>query len=139
MSEINAFHTAPAGYTRSHVSMRSHGCKRHAVYALFCAECGWEAVRTPITLGSLDADGDRVLALILDHDGDVYEWLTADSGREFASNVVSSGSLVILDTPETWDSPTLQAAMHEATLNADCFALTLDDLAPSETPTLIHA
>lgn len=122
---LNACHVEAAGYTRHIHRMTPHGCTVHPEYRILCSSCGWKTTTEPITLGG------SIVALILDRDdGSVIEWLTADSGLEFARSIVHDGELVILDRAE--DSPVVAAAMHEAILRADCFSVALGERFPSE-------
>jgi len=139
METVNAFHVAPAGYTRPVVSMESHGCKIHPTYTLFCGDCGYAPVHRPVTLGSMDAYGDVVLAMILDENGDVYDFITTDTYWETAQSLAQSGALVVLDDPAALTSRPIMAAMHEATLRADCFGITLPTLPVSLDAALVGA
>lgn len=139
METVNAFHVAPAGYTRPVVSMESRGCKIHPAYTLFCGDCGYAPVHRPVTLGSMDTYGDIVLAMILDESGDIHDYITTDTYWETAQSLAQSGALVVLDDPATFNDPAIVAAIHEATLRADCFGLTLADLAPSLESVLVGA
>lgn len=129
METINAGHLAPIGYTRSYVTMAARGCERHSgIYTRFCSACDWTPVSHRIALK------DDVIALILDREGgDVIEWLTDDSGVEFAQTVAHDGIVVIRE--DVWQNldahPVARAAVHEATLYADCFGVT-DALPESE-------
>lgn len=135
METINAGHIAPAGYTRPCVTMEPRGCKVHPAYTIGCPRCDYVEVRTPITLTPTPLPGtesdDDILALILDESGNVAEWITRDTDSETAQTIATWGTLVI--SADAWDTmpPNIAAAMHEATLSADCFGLTLDTLAPS--------
>lgn len=139
MHTPNAYHVAPAGYTRHAVTMRPHGCERHAAYMISCPACGYREHATPVTLGALDEFGDPVLALVLYDEGNVYEWITADTWADTARTFAASGTLVVLDTDDAHDAAPVAAARHEAALRADCFALTLDALPPTATPALVVA
>lgn len=124
---INAFHVAPAGYTRQYVTTEARGCSMHDAYVIGCSACDYVPVRHAVTLG-----GD-IVALILDDDGDVAEWVTADSGAEFAATVAHWGTVVIREDALNDPTPTVVALAHEATLYADCFSVTLSDMFPSVT------
>ena len=126
---MNACHVAPAGYTRAYHAMRAHGCQKHADYTIFCQSCEYRVHEVPVTLGARDEFGDMVLALIIDEDGDVIEWITEDTSADTARTVVECGELVVMEHAPA--SVGIDAAMNEARLRADCFALKLSDMRPS--------
>lgn len=129
MTTINAFHTAPTGYAREYVTMTATGCKRHAAYAVGCSACEY----VPVT--HVAALVDDVIALILDReDGSVIEWLTADSGREFAATVAHDGAVVIREDALIDPCPVVVALASESDLYADCFSVQLSELWPSVQP-----
>ena len=136
-----AYHVAPAGYTRTHLEFRKVGCARHGYgnYQPLCPDCHYEERHIPHTLGAIDEDGNRIIALILDpDDGSVLDYLTATTWRETAATLAASGVLVIVaDAPDT--APSIRAAIHEAELRADCFGRTLPALPASEEPSLVVA
>jgi hypothetical protein len=119
--------------------MESHGCKIHPTYTVFCGDCGYAPTHRPITLGSMDAHGDVVLAFILGEDGDVIDYLGEDNSPETAITVAGYGTLVVLDSPTALASRPIVAAMHEATLRADCFGVTPPALPVSLDAALVGA
>ena len=139
MTMYTAYHVAPFGYTRHAVTMRQHGCDKHHAYMIGCPACGYCEHATPVTLGALDVSGEQILALVLDDDGNVYEWITADTWTDAARTFVASGTLIVLDTDDARNATPVAAAMHEAALRADCFGMTRGTLPPTESPTLILA
>lgn len=129
METINAGLIAPAGYARSYVTMTATGCAKHESYTLFCGACDYMPVSHRVELS-----GDTI-GLILDReDGSVIEWLTPDSGIEFATTVAHAGHVVIRE--DVWgnlaDHPVARAAIAEARLYADCFSIPAGTLPPSE-------
>ena len=139
MNTPTAYHVAPAGYTRNAVTMRRHGCERHAAYMIGCQACGYREHATPVTLGSSDESGAPILALVLDEAGNVYEWITAGTYPDAARTFAASGALVVLDADDALNAAPVAAAIHEAELYADCFGRTLPALPASEAPALVVA
>lgn len=138
---MNAYYVAPAGYTRTHLEFRKVGCARHGYgnYQPLCPDCRYEERHVPHTLGAIDEDGNRIIALILDpDDGSVLDYLTATTSRETAVTLATAGFLVIVtDAPDT--APSIRAAIREAELYADCFGRALPELPPTEAPALVVA
>ncbi len=129
MDTLNAFHVAPIGYARAYVTMEAHGCKRHADYRIGCHECGYSPIAHTVAMV------DDVIALILDReDGSVIEWVTADSGTEFAANVAHDGEVVVREDALDNPCPAVVALASEARLYADCFSVRLSELYPSILP-----
>lgn len=129
METINAGLIAPIGYARGYVTMTATGCPKHGNYTLFCGACDYVPVPHRVELS-----GD-VIGLILDReDGSVIDWLTPDSGIEFATTVAHAGHVVIRE--DIWDNladyPVARAAIAEAGLYADCFSAPAATLPPSE-------
>jgi hypothetical protein len=129
MDTLNAFHVAPIGYARAYVTMEAHGCKRHAEYATFCPECDWVPVSHTVAMV------DDVIALVLDwEDGSIVEWITADSGVEFATSIAHDGQVVIREDALNDPCDVIRALASEARLYADCFSVQLSELHPSILP-----
>lgn len=113
---VNAFHVAPAGYTRTYARFSGKNDPRTG-RAIFDD--------VPVTLG------DDVIALILDReDGSVVEYVTTESGSEVAG-LAHDGGVVILESAD-FSHPAISALANEARLCADCFGLTVSDIWPSE-------
>ncbi|MGO1566438.1 MAG: hypothetical protein ACTHXC_00310 [Brachybacterium sp.] len=138
---IGGFHVAPLGYTRQRADVRQQACDKHEKYYPLCGACVYVFFEVPHTLGERDEDGARVLALILDEDGDVIEEITDDTYPETAATFVGWGEMVVLETAVFEHEP-LVSAIQEARLRADCFGVprfTLPASAPrSRTPEPIH-
>ena len=112
---VNAFHVAPAGYTRTYLRFSGSNDPRTG-RAIFDD--------VPVTLG------DDVIALILDRDdGSVVEYVTSESGGEVAG-LAHDGEVVILESADL-SHPAIAALVSEARLYADCFGVTLSDKWPS--------
>lgn len=63
---------------------------------------------------------DNVIAVVLDDDCELIEWITDDSTQEFVVNIATQGKwLIVLDT--AYKSDNIQAAINERDLYADCF------------------
>jgi hypothetical protein len=119
--------------------MRQHGCGRHVAYMIGCQACGYREHAMPVTLGALDESGEPILALVLDEDGNVYEWITADTLPYAARAFIASGTLVVLDTDDALNAAPVAAARQESELYADCFGRTLPALPPTEPAALVVA
>lgn len=64
---------------------------------------------------------DDVIAVILDDNAELVEWITEDAGLEFVANVATQGKyLIYLESAQ--DTVQVQAAISERALYADCFA-----------------
>lgn len=129
MDVINAFHVAPIGYARAYVTMEAHGCKRHPAYVIGCSDCGYEPVSHTVALV-----GD-VIAMVLDReDGSVIDWLTADSGTDFAVTIAHDGEVVIREDALNAPCAVIVALASESRLYANCFSVQLSELYPSILP-----
>lgn len=114
MQTITGGTIAPNGTQFYYTQFKQLNCDHGRI----CFQCDYIETKVPVTL-----DND-ILAIVVDQDDNsVLDWITADSPAEFAINLVHSGELVISES--TWkmeDVPKpIVAAMHEATLYANCF------------------
>lgn len=80
-----------------------------------------------LTMGSNDALGDTVLAIVLNSDGNIVDWITADTPCETAVNVATDGEYLVF-----WDivgdmgslgaaGSIISAMIHERSLYSNCF------------------
>lgn len=83
--------------------------------------------RETLTLGVPDDEGDVVLAIMLDSDGNIVDWITTDSNLETAVNIATDGEYLVF-----WDIPSVMgengpagsiiaAMLHERALYSNCF------------------
>lgn len=64
---------------------------------------------------------DDVIAVILDDNAELVEWVTEDADLEFVVNVATQGKyLIYLESAQ--DTAQVRTAMSERALYADCFA-----------------
>ena len=83
--------------------------------------------RETLTFGVADEHGDKLLAIVLDSDGNIVEWITTDSNLETAVNFATGGEYLVF-----WDivgdmgslgaaGSIISAMIHERALYSDCF------------------
>ena len=83
--------------------------------------------RETLTFGVADEHGDKLLAIVLDSDGNIVEWITTDSNLETAVNIATWGEYLVF-----WDivgdlgslgaaGSIISAMIHERALYSDCF------------------
>lgn len=124
---FNGGYLKPRGTTATFFTMSARGCAAHdGTYTPFCLDCDYVETSTEYTLGGPTKYGGTILAFIVDQDGDLVDYVTADTYWETAVTMAGWGTVWLLDT--LWNEPELPrsiiALMSEAELRADCFGLT---------------
>lgn len=79
----------------------------------------WDESHDVITLGQVDIDDDYVLAILLDENGDVFEWITASTPWQTAQNFATDAHTILLLDGDT--SRNAEVIRREVELYNDCF------------------
>lgn len=79
----------------------------------------WGESHDVLTLGQVDIDGDYILAILLDEDGDVLEWISASTHWETAQNFATDAHTILLLDGDT--SRNAEVIRREVELYNDCF------------------
>lgn len=89
-------------------------------HAVTCVMPSGEEI--PVSMGESGDAGDVTIMIMVDDDGDVYEWFNSGTPWETVQNF-ATGAATLLICAGYEDHELVQVALRERELYADCFGI----------------